>query len=224
MGERSFSFMKRAVIIANGKMENSPQVASTIREAELIIAADGGVHNCDALGVQPDVIIGDLDSMGQDEVRRRQAAGVVVARYPTHKDETDLELALQFALKDEAREVVIIGALGARWDMTIANVLLTAHARFREVKIRILDGTQELALLRPGEHLRLRNRAGDQISLIPLAGDAYGITTHGLEYPLNNETLRFGSPRGVSNVIIQAQAEVFFTEGLLLCISDKRGK
>ena len=216
--------MKRAIIIANGRMEKQPEITSIIQTSDLIIAADGGIHNCEALGLQPDVIIGDLDSMDLDEVTTHQNAGADVTRFPTHKDETDLELALQFALKDKRSEVIILGALGARWDMTIANVFLMAEARFSGLKIRLLEGSQELAVLRPGKPRIMQGRVGDRVSLIPLAGDSQGITTHGLEYPLNNETLHFGSPRGVSNIIIEEQAEVQFTAGLILCVVDKWGE
>ena len=214
--------MKRAIIVANGRMEKPPDFASIIQKSDLTIAADGGIHNCQALGLQPDVIIGDLDSINQDELAAHQSAGAHITRFPTHKDETDLELALQFALRDGVSDVTILGALGARWDMSFANVLLAAHPAFAGLNIRILDGTQELVLLRAGARLQLQNRIGDMISLIPLQGDAHGIITSGLEYPLSKETLLFGSPRGVSNFIRQEQAEVFLAEGLLLCILEKR--
>ena len=213
--------MKRAIIIANGRMEKPPDVASIIQKSDLMIAADGGIHNCQALGLQPNVIIGDLDSMSQEELTACQSAGASVTRYPTHKDETDLELALQFALRDGVSDVTILGALGARWDMSFANVLLAAHPAFAGLNIRILDGPQELVLLRAGARLQFQNRIGDLISLIPLRGDAHGIITNGLEYPLSKETLTFGSPRGVSNVIRQERAEAFLAEGLLLCILEK---
>jgi thiamine pyrophosphokinase len=156
--------------------------------------------------------------MTPDEVTSQQEAGVEVIRFPTHKDETDLELALQFTLKHEVGEVIIIGALGARWDMTIANILLLAHPLFTGLKMRLLDGAQELVLLRAGERLDLHRPTGETISLIPLSGDAHGIITDGLEYPLKDETLKFGTSRGISNVITQQHAKVEFREGLLLCV------
>ena len=210
--------MPRAFIFANGRMGKLTEIVSIVQESDLIIAADGGIHNCKTIGIIPNVIIGDLDSMSSDEVTIYQEAGVDVIQFPTHKDETDLELALQFALKHELSEVIIIGALGARWDMTIANILLIANPLYTSLKMRLLDGTQELVLLRAGERMGLHRCSGDTISLIPLAGDAQGIITQGLEYSLNNETLKFGSTRGVSNVFIQETAQVFLREGLLLCV------
>lgn len=213
--------MKRAIIIANGRMEKPPQVASTLQGSDLIIAADGGIHNCLALGIQPHVVIGDLDSVGQEEAAALQSSGIQIMRFPARKDETDMELALQYSLQEKSKEVIVLGALGARWDMTIANVLLAAHPQFSGLRIRFLDGTQELVLLRPGENLDLKDRVGDSVSLIPLRGDAVGVTTHGLDYPLDAETLWFGSPRGVSNTIIRERTDISFTEGLLLCVLSK---
>jgi thiamine pyrophosphokinase len=119
--------------------------------------------------------------------------------------------------------VIILGGLGARWDMTIANIHLIAHPMFAGLHIRLLDGTQELRLLRAGDRSVIHGRSGDTLSLIPLAGDVSGIITSGLEYQLNDETLHFGSSRGVSNVLIQDQADILFRQGVLLCIVNKAG-
>jgi len=208
--------MKRAIIFANGKMEVPPPILKDIQSSDLIIAADGGTHHCERWGIMPNVIVGDFDSLVSKEVTTFQQAGVEIIQYPAHKDETDLELALQLSLKGEVTDVYILGALDARWDMTIANVLLAANPMFSQVKIRLLDGLQELIILRGEGRIDIDGHPGDVISLIALGGDAYGITTYGLEYPLYNETLYFGSPRGVSNTFSQDQAHVFIRKGILL--------
>ena len=211
--------MKRAIIFANGRMEAPPPIIKNINSSDLIIAADGGTHHCKSLGITPNVIIGDFDSLDPKDVTIYQQAGVEIIQYPAHKDETDLELALQLALKNEVTHVFIIGALGDRWDMTIANVLLAAHPEFSQLTIRLLDGSQELTILRGEGQIDIAGRPGSILSLIPIAGDAHGITTHGLEYPLNNETLYFGTSRGVSNVFLHAHAKVIIREGILLIAS-----
>jgi len=210
--------MKRAIIFANGKMEEPPEIVIDRKSYDLIIAADGGTHHCRSLGITPNVIIGDFDSLDSNEVLTYQQAGVQLLKYPIHKDETDLELALQFAKKQEMSEVSIIGALGQRWDMTIANILLMAHPSYSRLKIRMFDGSQELFLLHGEDQIELLGQPGDQLSLIPLAGDAHGVTTLGLEYPLNDEILYFGSTRGVSNVFILDHAQIIVGDGILLCI------
>ena len=215
--------MKQALIIANGKMEKPPALSSYVSASTLIIAADGGIHNCISLGIQPNVIIGDLDSMESEEIPIYREAGVDVIQYPTHKDETDLELALQYAKKHEVSDLIIIGGLGARWDMTIANILLIAQPMFTGINIHLMDGTQELFLLKPGVQSVVHGHPRDTISLIPLTGEVSGVITDGLEYPLNDETLQFGTSRGVSNVLLMKQAQIYFQQGFLLCILNRTG-
>ncbi len=212
--------MKRAIIFANGRMDLKPPILENLHPDDLIIAADGGTHHCKSIGITPNVIIGDFDSVDPNEFIYYQQAGIETVRYPTHKDETDLELALVFALNHRVTHVYIIGALGNRWDMTIANVLLAVHIRFSQLSIRLLDGLDEFVVLRGEGHVDINDRPGDTLSLIPIGGDAHGIITHGLVYPLADETLYFGSSRGVSNVIISNQAQVIIRAGILLvCIS-----
>jgi thiamine pyrophosphokinase len=214
--------MKRAIVFANGRMDAPPTILTDIHPSDFIIAADGGTHHCKLLGITPNVIIGDFDSLDQKEIDTYRLAGVEIIHYPIHKDETDLELVLQFTIEQEITDLYIIGALGDRWDMTVANILLMAHPMYSKLKIHLLDGSQELVLLRGNEHLEIFGRAGYQLSLIPLVGDTHGITTHGLEYPLNDETLYFGSARGVSNVFMLDQVQIFVREGILLCILNRK--
>jgi thiamine pyrophosphokinase len=210
--------MNRAVIFANGIVEDIEEIISNLKPFDMVIAADGGSRHCKSLGIQPDVIIGDLDSMETAEVNAYKDAEVEIIQHPTHKDETDLELALKFAADRGINEVYILGALGARWDMTLANILLLTHPAFQSFLIRLYDGYQELALLRPGKSTEIHALPGDTISLIPIAGDVQGISTQGLEYPLNDETLQFGSSRGVSNVFTHDHAEIRWKNGLLLTV------
>jgi thiamine pyrophosphokinase len=203
-------------------MEVPPPIVKEIDPSDLIIAADGGIHHCKLLGITPNIIIGDFDSLDPTNVTIYQEAGVEIIQFQTHKDETDLELALQLPLKYEVTQVFVIGALGNRWDMTFANVLLAAHPEFSQLTIHLLDGSQELAILRGAGQIDIAGKPGSIISLIPIAGNAHGITTYGLEYPLNDETLYFGSSRGVSNVFLHAHAKVIIREGvLLICLMNR---
>jgi len=211
-------FFMQAVIVANGEMHIPPHISSLLQVSTLIIAADGGVNKCKLLGIDPHIIIGDLDSIHPGELYAYRAKGIELIQYPPRKDETDLELALHYALNRGIKDIVILGGLGARWDMSIANILLLAHPGFDQLNIRLLDGSQELMLIRPGVKLTLPSVKGDTVSLIPLAGDALGITTYGLEYPLNNSDLKFGASRGVSNVAVLEPVEITLQGGLLFCI------
>ena len=201
----------RAVIFANGQLTRP----ILLQPDDLVIAADGGTHHCLGLGIRPQVVIGDLDSVREDELEALSASGTEIITYPERKDFTDLELALLEAQKRGADRVLILAALGKRWDQSLANLLLPVT--FPGLKISLLDDQQEIHFIRPGKTLEVNGRPGDTVSLIPLSGDASGITTHGLEYPLYQEMLQFGSTRGISNVMLGSQASVKLGAGLLLC-------
>lgn len=208
----------RAIIVANGELDLSPK-STTVKEPEdVLIAADGGAINCQRLGLVPDVVIGDFDSLGRDQLANLETAGTKMIKFPAHKDFTDLELAVQYAQEQGIKDIVIFGALGARWDQTLANLLLPASLRFASIQIRIIEGSQEIQLLREGRTLILAGTPGDIVSLVPIDGDANGITTQGLEYPLSDESLLFGATRGVSNTLLQDKASVYLKSGMLMCI------
>jgi thiamine pyrophosphokinase len=208
----------RAVIIANGELGEDRVEAHRVHESDLIIAADGGLRNCLALGITPNLLVGDLDSLDPAEVQAIRSAGVHVIRHPAEKDQTDLELALDYAQKQGATRVGVLAALGQRWDQTLANLLLPLREGLESVEVTLLQGDQSLRVLRAGSRLSLEGAPGDTVSLIPLGGDATGITTHGLEYPLEAGTLRHGSTRGISNSMVGGQAQISLQAGLLVCV------
>jgi len=209
---------KRAVIFANGELSHPEAVLRLVKPGDLLIAADGGARLCHQLGLIPAILIGDFDSLDEDEVTSFAESGAQVIRHPERKDFTDLELALRYAQSLSVREVVVFAALGARWDQTLANLLLPAAAGLVGMRIRLVDGPQEVMLLRRGEALSIQGQTGDTVSLIPIGGDASEVTTHGLEYPLLSETLYFGATRGLSNVLLDNRATIHLKEGLLLIV------
>jgi thiamine pyrophosphokinase len=208
----------RAVIFANGLLNQSRYIDQAVVSGKLLIAANGGAHLCLQLGYFPDLVIGDLDSLSSGDLEDLRERGAEIISYPKRKDYTDLELALNHALQAGADEILVIGALGKRWDQTLANLLLPASPVFNQVTVRLLDGLQEINLIHPDQTLEIFGEEGDIVSLIPVLGDAKGITTTGLEYPLADESLSFGSTRGVSNEMVGRQASVRLESGLLACI------
>ena len=209
---------KRAVLFANGALSDPAAARAALANGDIVIAADGGARHCRALGIRPDYLIGDFDSLETSEVEQFEAEGVRVLRHPARKDYTDLELAIRHAHSLGVDEILVLGALGKRWDQTLANLLLPAAEEYASLQLHLLDGAQEVLLLRGGGQLTLHGQSGDTVSLIPLGGDAHGITTEGLEYPLRGETLHFGSTRGVSNTLLSETATVQLDQGMLLCV------
>ncbi len=208
----------RAAIFANGSFLYPDLDRAKLLEDDWIIAADGGAQHCLALGITPDVLIGDFDSLNPQQRHTLEQAGAEVIPHPAQKDETDLELALRYAIDAGAVEIVIFGGMGERWDQSLANMLLPALPVMNKARVWITSGPQTATIIQAGETHTFRGHPGDIVSLIPLAGDALGVSTEGLEYPLRGESLIFGSTRGVSNVFLREAAAVHLREGVLACI------
>ncbi len=205
-----------AVIFANGEFSEPPDLKAVLAKAEFIVAADGGADHCARLSVQPHVLIGDFDSISKDVRVEMESKGVQVLAFPADKDKTDLELAVEHAIRAGADEVVILGGLGRRWDHSLANLLLAAQPQFADIRICFIQGEQRLHILR-GEN-EIDARLDERVSLIPLGGAALGITTTGLAFPLHDEMLNLGSSRGVSNVVVAKRPRVKIRLGVLLCV------
>ncbi|MBN1120024.1 MAG: thiamine diphosphokinase [Anaerolineae bacterium] len=207
------------IILANGQLSDPDIILRRLADLDIgtVIAADGGSVHAGALGLTLDAVIGDMDSIPGSLRETLEAQRVIFRQSPRHKDETDLELALLHAIDQGAESIVILGALGGRLDMSIANIMLLSHPRLAGTPIEMWAGDQTAWLMRPpGQDLT--GEPGDTLSLIPLGGDAQGVSTHRLAYPLIGETLVFGPARGVSNVFEERTARVDLREGLLLAV------
>jgi thiamine pyrophosphokinase len=211
----------KCVIFVGGTYRPGKASRKALVDADMLIAADSGAATALSLGHVPTYIVGDFDSLDKQLVEQARERGSHIIAAAVEKDETDMELAVQLALEQGATEITLLGALGGeRFDHTIANVLLLAG--FDSVLIQIIDGPSTCWLLRGPGHTTIHGQSGDLLSLLPLTGDATGIHTQGLYYPLHGETLRFGKPRGISNELTAEQAEVSFESGLLLVIHTQK--
>lgn len=205
------------IVFAAGTVQTGSAVTEALRQGELIIAADGGASTALALDHTPAIVVGDLDSLDQATRAELERAGSQIVQAPVEKDETDTELAIDVALKQGANRITLLGALGGtRFEHTIANLLLLTA--YPDTPLELVDGNARGWLLRgPGE-ARINGKEGDLLSLFPLQTSAEGVCTEGLYYPLHNEALRFGRPRGISNVLLGEQARVSLVEGLLMIV------
>jgi len=209
------------VFIVAGSPEARPPVGLAPAPADLVIAADRGGSHARAWGWPVHLLVGDLDSLSAADAAALAAEGAVTITAPAAKDETDLELAVMHARQRGAREIVICAALGGRADHMLANVLLLARPELAGLSVILADAEQTLRLVRGGQTLRLCAAVGDLLSLLPVGGDARGIVTEGLLYPLRDETLYLGQARGVSNVFQAPEARVSLEEGLLLAVHTR---
>ena len=209
---------KRALLFANGEAR-SPYSLSLLPD-DYRIAVDGGLRHLRGLGLQPHLLVGDFDSISAAELESCREEGAEVLRYPSQKDQTDLELALDAALTRGYREILIAFGLGGRLDHSLGNLALLSRPDLKEVSLRFDDGETEVFLA--GASFRAVCQPGDIVSLLPWNGAARDITTTGLEYPLKGETLLPWQTRGVSNLCTGEEFSVSHGQGGLLVIHQRQ--
>ena len=209
------SMMTRAIVFVNGLISDYGGLKELLRPDDLLIGADGGARHALAVGRLPHIVVGDMDSLSTAEVAQFEAQGVVLERHRPEKDQTDLELAIERAIAEGAREILLVGAQGNRLDQSIANLLILAQ-RDWPASICVVDGAQSVRVLRRDQTITLVGAPGDVVSAIPLSPLVTGITYRGLRYPLENAELPFGSTRGISNELAAASGTISISGGLLL--------
>lgn len=208
-----------ALIFVNGELKDPAAARALLTPGVLLIAADGGARHLLRMGLHPQVLVGDLDSLTAGEVAQMEAGGTRVLRYPTDKDWTDLELALRYAVQLHCQKVVLVAALGGRLDQTLGNISLLADPAYASIDLALDDGLEEVRLV--GERFEIHGEPGDIVSLLPLDEQVEGVRTQGLRWALNDETLYRGQTRGISNEMLGSIAGVQVAHGTLLCIHTR---
>ncbi len=211
----------RAIVVAGSPQPESP---GTVQPADddLLIAVDLGGSHCLRWGWQPSVVIGDLDSLPARDAATLRARGSRFITAPTRKDETDLELALDFAVQAGAREIVIVAGWGGRIDQSLANVLLLTRPNLRGLAVRLAEGYQTVRLVQPDQPVWIKGQVGDVLSLVPVDGNVDGVAVDAVEWPLHGEPLPLGSTRGISNVLTGGEVGVRVARGRLLVVHSAR--
>ena len=206
----------KCVIIANGDLEYSEDIAGIIRQARLIVCADGGARHLKALNILPHVIIGDFDSASPEDLLFFEEKKIKTISYPSRKNETDLELCISWALLNHATDITILGGTGTRLDHTLANIYLLKKLAGLNIPARVLNKHNIIHIV--SGRIELKGRPGEVVSVLPITEKASGITLRGLEYPLVNATMEMGSSLGISNVFKETTASVSVRKGLLMVI------
>jgi thiamine pyrophosphokinase len=210
----------RAVIFANGLLPDPAGARRLLRKDDYWIAADGGCRHALACGRAPDVLIGDLDSVPDPIRDSLLRAGTEIRTFPADKDETDLELAIRFAIEKGYRSILILAGFGGRTDQILANLSLLTDPALSGFHVRMDDGREEALCIRGGE-FRLQGESGDIVSLLPFGTPAEGVIAEGLKFPLRGETLVPFRTRGVSNRMLGETATITVERGALICIHTR---
>jgi len=208
----------RAVIFANGNFKKSSIPLQSFREDDLLIAADGGAQHLQELGLRPATVIGDMDSISPTLLNDLKTQGTQSIVYPRDKDQTDLELALTYAVQSGVQEVLLFGVLGGRLDQSLANLMLLTRDDWKDLSLVISNAPDIAYVMRDHGTISLQGNPGDIVSLIPLSALVTDVSTHGLRWPLKNAELTLGNTISVSNEILEKSARIEIGIGKLLLV------
>ena len=204
--------MYEAVVILAGGSAPPAWLAGELPSRVFVIAADSGLDYVRRLGLEVNLIVGDLDSVSPEVLA--SYPDVRIERHSPDKDQTDLELALDAASEIDAGQVIVVGGSGGRIDHLLANASLITSDRFAGLEISWLTAEARSHVVRSA--LSIHGSVGDLVSLIPYGGAAVGVTTTGLRWSLESDLLPSGTTRGISNEMTGPVAWVGLTEGVLL--------
>ena len=192
-----------------------------LREGDYCIALDGGLGYCDFLQVEPDLIIGDFDSVTKEEQKAleeiEKAAPERVIRLKPEKDDTDMLYALKYALEQGFREFRIYAATGGRLDHTLANIQCLLYLKNHGAVGYLMDGNGMIMVLK-NESVSFQENLEGYLSLFSLREQAEGVTIKGMKYPLQDYVMTNDFPIGISNEFIGEKAEISVRNGELACI------
>lgn len=210
----------KAVIFAGARIENYDFCGEYLRDADCVICCDAGMHHAKALGIEPDYIVGDFDSVRADILEEYRAKNIPMRQFPARKNETDMELGIFLALEQGADDLILFGGIGDRFDHTLANAHYLLALRKKSVRARLVDEKNCVEVI--DRHLTLHGKIGELVSTIPLSMEVKGITLKGFSYPLTDFDLKLDDDYiAVSNVLAAEEAEIDIKEGYLFVIRAK---
>ena len=218
MSKQNEESSRTAIIVMGGVAPDVGLTAALDRNDVIVITADSGAVYARAAGLSIDIAVGDFDSIPPLLLEELESAGVRVERHPVAKDATDLELAIEVAIREGADVVTVVGGHGGRVDQSFANAFVIASPAYKHISMHAILDSALVSVVHGGGGVTFLGAPGDVVTLLPLHGDAIGVRTEGLEYPLRGETLTAGTTRGVSNILLDREATVSLESGTVLVV------
>lgn len=212
------------LIITGGEIINSKDILKYCKEhiGPNIIAVDKGLEVLYQLGVIPNHVVGDFDSVDAEILKFYQnKTQVIFHKYNSEKDNTDTDIALQLAIQLNSSTITIMGALGKRMDHALSNIHILNYALEAKIPCQILDAYNKIYLVKNNVTLYKNKIYGKYISLIPLTSTVEGLTLIGFKYLLKNDSLSIGKSLGVSNEIVEDVARIELKKGILIVIESR---
>ena len=209
----------KALIIANGKIEDYNLLSSLVQENDFILCADGGINHLMQINIIPDLLVGDLDSVSQAGMEYIKNNNIPVEKFPAMKDETDTDLGINYLIHKNYKEITIVGGIGSRIDHTIGNIFLLRRLNINGIKGCIINENNIIHLVE--KDIKIFRKEEYFISVLPISLNGIEITTSGFLYPLSKEHIDFGSTRGISNELNEDIGTITIHKGEALVIESR---
>lgn len=210
--------MGRCIIIGAGDLTvgNIP-----VKEDDYIIAVDGGLNYCGILQIEPDMILGDFDSIGETgeeaiNLLQEQIPDRIIRLNPI-KDDTDMLYALKYALEKGYTEFLIYGGTGGRFDHTFANIQCLLYLKNHDAVGYLCDG-EGMMLIIQNETVHFKKDMEGCLSLFSLGKQAKGVSIKGMKYNLEDYTMTNDFPIGISNEFVGEEAQITVKDGEIVCM------
>nr|WP_072514207.1 thiamine diphosphokinase [Ndongobacter massiliensis] len=198
--------MRVAIVAAGARMKDTTKLRRLLESVDGILCADGGWDTLEDLGIRPDVLLGDFDSMKKERTPQKLQSlcaerGITVHPFPTRKAETDAELALDYALQQGADEAILLQGIGNRWDHSLCNIFFLPSFAARGLRVCLVDDWNRIDYLGAGKHELSGVDPAWYVSFLACPEDVY-LSLSGFDYNLDHVLVRNGSSLGVSNHLL----------------------
>lgn len=209
-------------IMAGGPSKFSPDLHTYKESTDIWVGVDRGVLVLLEHDIVPNLALGDFDSVTNVELEMIQEKLPEISLFPSEKDETDLELAIDWAILQKPSNIYIFGATGGRVDHFLANIQLLQKERIlqcgKETNLYLIDDKNSLIVKTPGNYPIEVDPSKQYVSLLSVTEEVCGITLTGFKYPLHQATLTRGSTLCISNELISECGNVSFEKGILIIV------
>ena len=204
------------LIVAGGPDPGAGLIRKMASGAERIYCADRGAQWVYHAGLKPDIAIGDMDSVNRETLEKIRQDEISMLKYPSEKDQTDTELAIEVAVSDGAKSIILLGGLGGRMDHTLANIEQMKAWYKKGIRITIMSA--DTAMFIAERTVTFRAMRGSYVSLFPQNEGIRVMNSEGLYYPLKDVILPTDTTLCISNQMTPDHVIMDIRNGAVLIV------
>lgn len=209
----------KGLIVSSGEIKDYELLKQVVEENDYIVCADGGINHILKINKKPDIVLGDLDSIGKEGLKILNEENIEIQRFPVMKDETDTEICVNHLLKKGFKDITLMGVTGTRFDHMLANMYLLRKIYHLGSEVCIIDKNNRIYYC--DDSISLKKREGFFISIIPISEEGIIVSLNGFLYPLKKDYIECSSTRGISNKIVEEYGDIKIHRGEAFVIESK---